>query len=302
MPILIALLVLAWVADPAAAHGVSLIEPRLFWRIWSFDPWVIGPLLLAHWLYGRGVLRLWARAGRGRGIGWRHIATFIAGEIILIIALLSPLDQLAGTLVSAHMLQHGLLVIAAPPLLLLARPGAAFAWSLPGAAQHPTIFMAWRSLSRLGRLLSRPLPALILHGVTLWIWHAPPLFEAALRNERLHALEHLMFFATALLFWQALLAAHRSSAIGPALAITFLTLIHTGLLGALLTFAPSPLYDWYDGRTEFWGLSPLEDQQLAGLIMWVPMGLVYIGAALVLAGRVLGGEATPKRSVRPTPS
>jgi putative membrane protein len=198
------------------------------------------------------------------------------------------------------MMQHGLLVVVAPPLLLLSRPGAAFAWGLPEATKRGAVLATWRCLSRLGRLLTRPLPALVLHGVTLWIWHAPPLFEAALQNEWLHGLEHLTFFATALLFWQAVLGAQRGTAIGPALAITFLTLIHTGLLGALLTFAPSQLYDWYGGRAELWGLSPLGDQQLAGLIMWVPMGLVYVGAALVLAGRMLGGETPSKRSARPT--
>jgi putative membrane protein len=279
---------------------VRPVGPEAFWQSWSFDPWVIIPLLLAHWLYGRGVLRLWTRAGKGRGIGWRHIAAFIAGELIIIIALISPLDRLGGTLVSAHMVQHGLLVVAAPPLLLLSRPSAAFAWGLPEATQLGPILVIWRFLSRLSRVLSRPLPALILHGVTLWIWHAPPLFDAALRNEWIHALEHVMFFATALLFWRAVLGAQRGAAIGPALAITFLTLIHTGLLGALLTFAPSPLYDWYGGRAELWGLSPLEDQQLAGLIMWVPMGLVHVVAALVLVGRMLGGETASKRSARPT--
>ena len=273
-------------AAPAAAHGPAPIQPDALWRAWSFDPLVIAPLLIAHWAYGRGVLRLWARAGRWRGIGRTQVLLFVLGELALVVALISPLDQLGGTLLSAHMAQHGLLVAVAPPLLLLGQPGAAFAWALPrGWSKGRLAATAWQALARLGRALSRPLPAASLHGLALWAWHAPGLFDAALEREWLHTLEHVSFFGTGLLFWRAILDTRSIRRIGPALGAAFATLMHGGLLGGLVTMAPVPLYSWYDGRAELWGLTPLEDQQLAGLLMWVPMGLVYFAACLLLASR-----------------
>jgi putative membrane protein len=139
-------------------------------------------------------------------------------------------------------------------------------------------------------VLSRPLAAAVLHGLAVWLWHAPRPFNAALASYPLHALEHSAFFVTALLFWRAILNASSRRRAGPALGASFATLIHSSLLGALITLAPYPLYAWYFGRTEIWGLSALEDQQLAGLLMWVPMGIVYLGACLLLASRLVAVE------------
>lgn len=270
---------------PTAAHGIVPIQPDALWLAWSFDPLVFVPLLIAHWAYGSGVLRLWAQAGRWRGIGRMQVCMFFMGELALVVALISPLDQL-GTLLSAHMAQHGLLVAVAPPLLLLGRPGAAFAWALPsGWSKGPIAVTAWRPLARLGRFLSMPLPATILHGLALWIWHTPGLFDAALEREWLHTLEHASFFGTRLLFWRAVLDARSSRRAGPALSGAFATLMHGGLLGGLITMAPVPLYGWYGGRSELWGLSALADQQLSGLLMWVPMGAVYFGACVEFTRR-----------------
>ena len=287
-PLLLLALMLA--VQPAAAHGPVPVQPAAVWGAWSFDPLVIVPLLLAHWAYGRGVRRLWERAGRWRGIGGRHIAAFVLGEIAAIIALVSPVDQLGGTLLSAHMVQHGLLVAIAPPLLLLGLPGVAFAWALPpGLRKGFTGSRSWRWLAAFANALSRPLPASILHGLALWIWHAPAAFDAALEYEWMHTLEHASFFGTALLFWRGILGARSAREIGPALGAAFFILMHSGLLAALITLAPRPLYDWY-GATELWGMTAIEDQQLAGLLMWVPMGLVYFGACLLLAKRLLAPD------------
>jgi putative membrane protein len=277
-------------AAPAAAHGPVPIQPDALWRVWSFDPLVVVPLLIAHWAYGHGTLRLWARAGRGRGIGRRHVLAFLLGEAVLIVALVSPLDQLGGTLLSAHMAQHGLLIAVAPPLLLLGRSGVAFAWAF--RARNRRSFFAsrnWRAFARLANAFSRPVPAASLHGLALWAWHAPGVFDAALASEWLHALEHASFFGTALLFWRALGNARGARRVTPALGAAFFTLIHSGLLGALISLAPRPLYGWY-GATELWALSALEDQQLAGLLMWVPMGGVYFAACLYLASRLFAPE------------
>jgi putative membrane protein len=237
------------------------------------------------------VLRLWQRAGRWRGIKHPQVLSFLIGETVLAVALVSPLDRLGGTLLSAHMAQHGLLVAIAPPLLLLGRPGSAFAWVLPsGWSRSGPAAAAWQLLARFGRALSRPLPAAILHGLALWTWHAPGLFEAAIEHEWLHALEHASFFGTGLLFWRAILDARTSRRAGPALGAAFATLMHGGLLGGLIAMAPLPLYSWYHGRSELWGMSALADQQLAGLLMWVPMGGVYFAACLFLASRFVKGE------------
>ena len=273
----------------ALAHSDASgpLTPNDVWHHWNFDPWLLGPVLLTQWLYGHGVIRLWARAGFGRGISMFHLLAFAAGELALIVALISPLDPLGETLLSAHMVQHGLLIAVAPPLLLLGLPGAAFAWALPAEtgsrlSRSSSVRATVRSLS----WMLNPLVAAAIHGLAVWIWHVPAIFDAALASSGLHMLEHFSFLATALLFWQSLLLANRSvSTAAAGVAAAFATLLHGGFLGALITFAPHTLFAWYVGRTSSWGLSPLEDQQLAGLIMWVPLGIVYFAASLALAAR-----------------
>lgn len=269
------------------AHSVASIPlgPAEFWSAWNFDPWLIGLLFLGHWAYGRGISRLWGQAGVGRGVSVVRVAAFLAGELALVIALLSPLDALGETLLSAHMVQHGLLIAVAPPLLLLGLPGAAFAWMLPAATRRRLArSSSGRTMVRSLSWMLNPLAAAAIHGAAIWIWHVPAIFDAALASRSLHTLEHFSFLVTALLFWQSLMLASRSvstAAIGVASA--FATLLHGGLLGALITFAPYVLFDWYVGRSLSWGLAPIEDQQLAGLIMWVPISIVYFVAGLALA-------------------
>jgi len=274
--------------SPSAAHGPALVDPGGLWRAWSFDPLVVSCLVIALWLYGRGLRQLWRSAGAGRGVGHMNAFLFTLGAAVLFVALISPLDSLGETLLSAHMAQHALLVALAPPLLLLGKASVVLAWALPAEWRsdflHSTIF---RSLKGTGDALSRPLVAAVLHGLALWLWHAPAAFNSAVASYGLHALEHAAFFGTALLFWRAILGAQSMQRAGPALGASFATLIHGGLLGALITLSPYPLYAWYHGRTEPWGLSALEDQQLAGLLMWVPMGIVYLAACLLLAGRLV---------------
>lgn len=141
-------------------------------------------------------------------------------------------------------------------------------------------------------VIGHPLTATILHGAALWLWHAPALYTAALANETVHRLEHLSFFFTGLLFWWTLLHGRgpgRGERIRDATGIgcLFLTVLHSGVLGALLTLST---HVWYPAQVQFsadFGLSPIEDQQLAGVLMWVPMGALYTGAALFFAYRLL---------------
>jgi putative membrane protein len=286
---------------PAAAHEPVAAVPDALLRAWSFDPLVLTPLLFAAWLYTRGVRRLWTRVGRGRGVTRTQALFFALGLVALATALVSPLDALTKTLLSAHMIQHALLVTVAPPLLLLGVPGAAFAWAMP-ARSRKRLFASptWRLLSAGGKKLSHPLPAAVVHGLALWGWHAPAFFRAALENYWLHVFEHALFLGTALLFWSAILLARSVRRAGAGLGAAFATLLHSGLLGALITMAPSPIYGGEGAVAGAWGLELLEDQQLAGLLMWVPMGFVYLTASLVLAHRLLTAAERESRQVKVT--
>lgn len=120
------------------------------------------------------------------------------------------------------------------------------------------------------------------HAAALWFWHIPALFDATLGNEWIHAAQHLSFFLSALLFWWSLFYARGRNAYGKGVLYVFTTGVHTGILGALLTLSSRLWYRAYANSSALWGLTPLEDQQLGGLIMWVPAGLVYLGAGLSL--------------------
>lgn len=272
----------------AFLHAPVLVPPERLWSSWSFEPLVLLLLAASSFFYVRGVLHLWASAGRGTGVSYASAVSFAAGELALAVALVSPLDALGGTLLSAHMAQHGILAGIAPPLLLLGRPGVAFAWGLaPVWKSSRAASAAWRGLGRITRALSSPVRATALHGLTIWLWHAPALFNAAVEHEGVHALQHTCFFVPALLFWRALLGGLVDRRAAAAFAAAFVTFMHTGLLGGLVTMAPEPLYAAYLGHTELWGLTALADQQLAGLFMWVPMGLPYLAAGLLLASRLV---------------
>jgi putative membrane protein len=131
--------------------------------------------------------------------------------------------------------------------------------------------------------MTAPLVAWLIHAVVLWTWHLPVLFQATLNNEFVHALQHTTFVLSALLFWWAILHGRdRAIGFGAAVIYMFTTALHSGLLGALLTFSRTVWYPVYNGSTESWGLTPLEDQELGGLIMWIPAGVVYIIAGLAL--------------------
>ena len=280
-------------AVPAAAHGLTPVAPGDLLGHWSLDPFVLVPLLALHLLYGRGVFALRRRRGSlPLALAPWRVASFLGGELCLLAALASPLDALSGTLLSAHMVQHVILIAVAPLLLVLGRPEIACVQGLPeGARRRLARSSAWRGLARVAGAASRPLPATALHGTALWFWHAPGLFEAAAGDPTLHRIEHFCFFGTAVLFWRGVLGSDRSAATAFAgSGAALITLIHGGFLSALLSLSPSVLYPAATRWAPVWGLTPLEDQQLAGVIMWVPAGAFYLGAGLWLAARLLGRE------------
>jgi cytochrome c oxidase assembly factor CtaG len=226
-----------------------------------------------------------------RRAGWtgrrRRALAFLAGWLTLAVAMLSPLHALGGALLSAHMVQHELLMLVAAPLLVAARPLVPLLWALPSSPRRALGRRTSRGATRaLWRALTLPLVAFVLHAMAIWGWHVPALYDATLRSEALHAAQHLSFLSTALLFWWSL--AHGPGAErrwGAAMLYVIATMAHTGALGVLLTFASRPLYPAYVGRTAAWGLTALEDQQLAGLVMWIPAGVGYLVAALVFTRR-----------------
>jgi cytochrome c oxidase assembly factor CtaG len=204
--------------------------------------------------------------------------------LILVLTLMSPIHELGSQSFSAHMAQHELLMLIAAPLLVLGRPGIVMLWALPPRARVALGHFAKLSpIAKSWTCISSPLAAWLIHGSTLWVWHVPVLYQATLQSELVHAAQHATFLGTALLFWWTLIhgSAGRMS-YGAAVAYVFTTAVHTSVLGALLTCSGRLWYPIYQGRTALWGLSALDDQQLGGLIMWVPAGVVYIVLGLWL--------------------
>jgi cytochrome c oxidase assembly factor CtaG len=277
----------------ASAHGTAAPAENL---LWTFDPWVVLPLAVSAILYARGSLALWRRVGFGRGIQPWQAAAYALGWLMLVGALVSPLHWLGEHLFTFHMVEHEIVMATAAPLIAIARPLGAFLWSAPKAIRVG-VAQALRSefAKAAWRVLTQPRNATIVHGVAIWIWHAPVLFDAAVTNVTVHRMQHLSFLVTALLFWWALI---RRSDYGVAAGHLFVTMLHTSILGALMALAPRVLYAAQTADAFRWGLSPLEDQQLAGVVMWVPAGTVYAGAALAFAALWISqsSKADPVRS------
>jgi putative membrane protein len=274
------------------AHELELhphVHPNSWselWSAWALVPVVLAPLALSAFLYLRGLLLLWRATHVGCGISRGAALCYAGGWFTLFIALVSPIHPWGRVLFAVHMTQHEILMLLAAPLLALGQPLVAFLKALPPTWTHCLVRAshqpAWQ---RTWALIATPLAAWIIHAAALWIWHIPSFFEAALRNETLHAFQHLSFVLTALLFWWTVLRGpYRAMGYGLAVLSLFGTALHSGLLGALLTFGQKLFYPSYALTSPAWGFSALEDQQLAGLIMWVPAGLLYVIAGVILFG------------------
>jgi cytochrome c oxidase assembly factor CtaG/cytochrome c2 len=265
-------------AVPAFAHGDTIGQLG-----WNWEGWILASLAVAVFGYVRGLLRMEACA-RARVFGVGRYAAFAAGIGVLFVALISPLDALDDQLFSAHMLQHMLLILVAPPLLVWSRPASAWLWAFRLPTRRVIGRMWMGAPQRSFHFLMRPLSVWLLSCFALWFWHLPAPYGWALGNAWVHAGEHLCFFLTALAFWSLVLAPYgrRQLDYGSSLLFVGTLGMQMGLLGAILTFAPRPVYLGHAHTTAVWGLSLLEDQQLAGLIMWVPAGLVYTGTMSVL--------------------
>jgi cytochrome c oxidase assembly factor CtaG len=279
----------AALAAPASAHTPTTVASGTSEFGWTFDSWVIALLALSLAAYLAGFVRLTRRSHLGRRARQTHLMAFAAGWIVLAAVLVSPLDALSAALFSAHMVQHEAMMIVAAPLLVAGRPLGIWIWALPQRARMAIgRVLRTRAWSAAWRALVAPLPAWLLHAVALWAWHAPPLFESALAHSGVHTLQHASFLGTALIFWWSILgegAVRRGS--GHAMLSLFTTMVHTGALGALITLSPGVWYPSYVEPTSALGMEPLGDQQLGGLVMWVPASLAYLIGALIVAGRWL---------------
>ena len=284
MCLVMAVLLLSLSTQGASAHDGQPPAPHDLASAWNWDPFLVFSLTLSGWIYAAGMRELRGRTGgRDGALHWRA-ASFAAGLFTLFLALISPLDALATALFSAHMIQHMLLIVVAPPLLVLGVSPAPFLLAFPQSAQRK-LGKWWHRLGWLKsvwRVLMQQQVAWALSALALWAWHAPRFYQAALENEALHMFEHLVFFSTSFFFWWTVTRQSGSSSGDPGILALFTTALQGGLLGALLIFAPTALYEAYASTTQAWGLTPLEDQQLAGAIMWIPMGTVYTLAALIL--------------------
>lgn len=259
------------------AHSDAALRPHDLAGAWNLDPLVVGGLAVAAWCYRRGWRAPTDTAGRR--------AAFALGLAAVAIAVVSPLDALSGALVSAHMVQHVLLVVVAAPLLAVSAPSAALVRGAPERIR--TRIAPVRRFLRVDAAVLRRSRALVprwlAYVLALWLWHASVLYGLAVENRLVHALEHATFLGTALLVWSSILGPARTRApreLG--LIAVFALALQTVFLSALLTFSTSPWYEPYLTTTTAWGLDPLEDQHLAGVIMWVPAGIVHVGIGIWL--------------------
>lgn len=284
-------------AHPAALHAAAA------GREWSWEPGVIGGLAFGAWSYARGVRAFNAAAGEpARRAQRRRTTAFAFGLLALFVALVSPLDAVAEQLFSAHMVQHLILILVAAPLVVLGAPNYVLLWALPRGTRV-ALGRWWtrqRALRAGAHVVVGPGVAWVLHAAAVWAWHMPVLYQAALLNPAVHAAEHLSFFGTAFLFWWCVLQpmGRRRLAYAPGVIYVMTMALQGSALGALITFSTTVWYPAQGLGARAWHLTVLEDQQLAGLVMWIPAGFVYLGVALWLAARWMQGGTASARTRR----
>ncbi len=269
---------------------------------WHWRPEVLLVLLGLGALYVTGWRRL--RHRRPRAARPWQLVLYVAGLVVIALALLSPIDAFASWLFTVHMVQHELLVMAAPPLLLLVNPLAAVLWALPPGLRHRVGLWLVRGagVRRTLRVMTLMPVAWLLYVLTLWGWHDPAMYEASLRNDLVHDAQHLSFFLTALLFWWPVInpAPHLQGHIPYAFRIPYLiaaTAQNTGL-AFVITMTERVLYPHYAAIPRLWGIAPLGDQHVGGAIMWIVGMMMYVTAILLLVARLLDREEIESRALR----
>lgn len=250
---------------------------------WSFEPsiWIGVAALVGGYLLASGAWR--SRFKDAQPVSRAQNISFLGGAFVLLIALVSPLDEIGDAyLFSAHMIQHLMLTLVAAPLLLIGTPG----WML-----RP--FLGYKAIGAPARLLTMPLIAFALFNLDFMIWHVPALYEATLENQGVHILEHLLFIGTALLNWWPILSPLKELPRLPypaQILYLFLDAVPSTVLGGILVFAPSVLYATYGAAPRIFGISASDDQLFAGLIMAMPGGMTYLIALSIVFFIWIGRE------------
>lgn len=264
--------------------------------MWELDPQAVLLLALSAAGYAVGLRRLWrTRAGRQVVPAWR-VPFYAAGLLAAAVALLSPVGALDDRSFALHMVEHVLLVAIALPCILLGAPLLPLLWALPLAWRRRVgvLFVEGSPAHRLFSRLTEARLAWLLHVAIFWVWHAPPLYDAAVVSGWVHSLQHLSFVGSGLLFWWPVVhpaPTRRRLSYAWALAYLFAASLQSSALGMLITYAPAPWYPAYTVETNPLALSALEDQRFAGLVMWVGGGLTYLLAILgVLGGMAVADE------------
>ncbi len=254
-----------------------MVEPlaTFSWWQWHFHPDIVLGMLLLEGIYLLGVGPLRKRFALASSVEPRQVALFSLGMLVLYIALSGPIHELADNfLFSAHMVQHLLMVLVAPPLLLAGTPS----WLLRPLVRPPQVLAV-------GRFLTNPLTAFLLFTAVLSAWHLPFLYDITLRSHAAHVTEHLMFIGSSVIMWWPLMSSlpelPRASYPVQMVYLFFMTL-PMSFIGAAITFSRDVLYLWYDTVPRLWGLSAVADQQIGGLIMKIPGALTFMVLLVVV--------------------
>jgi cytochrome c oxidase assembly factor CtaG/ferredoxin len=260
-----------------------------FLRSWPLDPWVVIPILLTAAVYLRGWNDL---RQRSRRFGPVQLSCFLAGLACLFLALASPIESFASLLLQVHMLQHLLLMIVAPPLLWLGAPLLPLLRGLPESIRRYWIAPLFRvpAIRETFNFLTQLRVAWVIFAAATWIWHAPPLYERALASDAWHAVEHGCFLFAGLLFWYPVVRPYPARpAFSRWLLLPYLILadVQNTALAALFTFSGRVFYPHYAAVPRLWGISAVADQTTAGLLMWVPGSIAFLGPLVVIARNLL---------------
>src|SRR5580658_5985769 len=267
---------------------------------WTLDFKTACLLLAVAALYLRGWLRLRAELPAKYTPG--RLAVFVGGLLAVLLALESPVDTFGGLLLQAHMIQHLLLIMVAPPLLLLGQPVLPLLRGLPRVVFKDALgpFLPSRGLRQLGRLIVHPVVSWFALAAAVVVWHLPQLYELGLHSQAWHQAEHACFFWSAVLFWWPVIGVWPGHPIWPRWAmipyLVLADLVNTGL-SAVLSFSSHVLYPSYQLAPRLWGISALNDQATAGAIMWVPGSIAFLVPAVILGMQVLDSGRT--RMIRP---
>ncbi len=271
---------------------------------WRYEPWLFVCLATTGWVYLRGWRSL-ARDLPERLPTWRAIS-FVSGLVVFFVAVASPLDAFAGLFLQVHMLQHFLLMMVAPPLLWLGLPELPLLHGLPERLRRDGLgpFLRWPVLHRVRAFLTHPVVCWLAFVVVTWVWHVPGLYEKALLDPFWHEVEHASFFFGSLLFWFPVIQPWPSTSTWSRWTMVpylFLASLQATAFSALFVFSGRVLYPAYERAPRLGGLSALEDQRIAGAVMWVPGSFVLLTATMILVAGLLAPRLVrPGAPRRPT--